>query len=303
MLKCQSMPQGSLLIMDIFREAKHQKEYEETGFARASMLSDREVEQLLSRIAELRPDGEFSSNASMATRRAHHVSAMDPDRQYRRRVFELISDYFADKVRDCLPSYCILNANIVIKPPRSGFFEIHQDWAFVADKATKCMTVWCPLVDTSMDNGAVHLLPGSHRLDQAIRVPNMPSYFDDFSDTLVERWLQPVPAKAGHALIWDSHMIHWSGENHTTSPRVAVQMSCIPIQSQPVFIYYDKAMPNRLEIFAADQEFWLTNDHQQLFSRQPHWVSLGYLPNDNQRITEAEFCELLQAKTEQCRTE
>ncbi len=165
------------------------------------------------------------------------------------------------------------------------------------------MTIWCPLVDTNTENGAIHLLPGSNKIFKEIQAPKVPCYFHDFREDIVEGWLQPIPTQAGHALLWDNHMIHWSGDNHTNNQRIAVQITCIPVSSQPVYFYYDEQKPDRFELIDADQEFWLRTDHQELFTRQPQWRSLGYIPNENRRFSKAEFSEPLQTRTGSCRTE
>jgi len=291
------------MTMRIFGDCNLQAEYEEKGFAKATLLSDQQVGHLLAEVAKLHPDDGFAPSVSAGPSLPYHVTFLDSNKSYRRAVFQLVGDFFTDKLKQVLPDYYILNTSLVIKPPGSGMFEVHHDWGFVADLAIKCMTVWCPLVDTSIENGTIHVLPGSHQLIQEFRAPNVSSYFDDFPDAIIERWLEPIPTQAGHALLWDNHMIHWSGDNHTDAPRIAVQITCIPSRSQPVFIYYDEQFPGRFEIIEAGQEFWLTTDHRQLFARQPQWKCLGYIPNENRRITEAEFSELLRARTQICHTE
>jgi hypothetical protein len=282
---------------NIFANANLQAHYDACGFAKASILSHQEVEQLLAEISSLQPSDSIENRESKRTSLPYHVSFLDSNQDYRRRVFHLVESYFSQKIRYVLPDYQILNTSLVIKPAGSGMFEVHHDWSFVADHAIKCMTVWCPLVDTSILNGTIHVLPGSNQLIQEYQAPKLPCYFEDFRESLIDRWLQPIPTQAGDALFWDNHMIHWSGNNYTQIPRVAVQITCIPAQSQPVFIFYDERTPEHFEIIEADREFWLTTDHHQLFTRQSHWRSLGCIPNENRRITEAEFRELLQART------
>ena len=289
--------------MSIFRDSIHQAEYDKYGYAKAAILSVPEVEQLLADISKFNTADRPAHLVSTGKSLTYHLTFLDSNKDYRRRVFQLIENYFIEKLRHIIPDYHILNASLVIKPPGSGRFEVHQDWSFAADLATKCMTVWCPLVDTSIENGTIHVLPRSNQLIEEFSAPNAPSYFDDFRESIIERWLQPIPTQAGHALLGDNHMIHWSGDNHTDIPRIAVQITCIPNQSQPVLIYYDEQWPEGFEVTDADREFWLTTDHHQLFTRQPHWKCLGYVPKNNQHMTEAEFSELLRTRTRQCHTE
>lgn len=280
-------------MLNIFGDGNLQAEYEEKGFASAILLSVLAIKQLLAEIAGLHTnDGSDPANVT-GSKLSHHVSSLDASINYMRRVFQLVNDFFSDKLHHPLPKYRILNASLIIKPPGGGLFEVHHDWSFVADQAVKCMTVWCPLVDTSLVNGTINVLPCSNRLVLEFRTPKAPSYLDNIPEEIIRPWLQPIPTKAGHALLWDNHMIHWSGDNFTDAPRIAVLITCIPSQCQPVFFFYDKQSPEIFEIMDADHEFWLTTNHQDLFTRQPGWKSLGFMPNENRLITEVEFAELL----------
>lgn len=287
----------------LFKDKSLQEAYDIEGYANTCMLSSDEVSQFLAELAKLSPEGGFAPSDSANIALPYHVSFLDSNQDYRRGVFNLVSDYFASKVREVLPDYHILNTSLIVKPPRHGLFPVHHDWSFLADHAGKCMTIWCPLIDTNTENGTIHLLPGSNKVIKEIQTPKIPCCFHAFREHIVERWLQPIPTLAGHALLWDNHMIHWSGKNHTDDPRIAVQITCIPVHSQPVYFYYNEQRPYQFELIDADQEFWLRTDHQELFTRQPHWRSLGYVPNENRSLSITEFSELLRKRTGSCRTE
>lgn len=287
----------------LFKNQSLQEAYDINGYANAFMLSPDEVSQLNAELTKISPEGGFAPSDSAGIALPYHVSFLDSNQDYRRRVFRLVSDYFSSKIREVLPNYHILNTSLIVKPPRRGLFPVHHDWSFLADHAEKCMTIWCPLVDTNTENGAIYLLPGSNKLLEEIQTPKIPCYFHAFREDIIEHWLQPIPTLAGHALLWDNHMIHWSGDNHTDNYRIAVQITCIPVHSQSVYFYFDEHRPDRFELIDADQEFWLRTDHQDLFTRQPHWRSLGYVPNENRSLSITKFCELLRKRTGSCRTE
>lgn len=282
----------------VFKDRFLQAEYADVGFTKTNLLSALEVEQLLDEIAKLRPGNRYI--ASDATKpNSYHITFMDPNRDYRRGVFQLVNQYFSKKLRLLLPEYYILNASLIVKPPGGGVFQVHHDWSYLADITQICMTVWCPLIDANLENGTIHVVPKSNQLVHEYRAVNTPCYFDDIHQAILDHWLQPVPTQAGDALFWDNHMIHWSGCNFTNSPRIAVQITCAPKQFQPVFFFYDQEFPSRLEIYEADQQFWLNVDYQDLCMRQPQWTSLGFIPNVNQRLTEAQFSDLLWQRAQQ----
>ena len=65
-------------------------------------------------------------------------------------------------------------------PGQDGAMGTHQDWTFVDERRFRSVTVWCPLVDVEQRNGALELLPGSHRiLTHARCSPSLPETYQD----------------------------------------------------------------------------------------------------------------------------
>ena len=123
-------------------------------------------------------------------------------------------------------------------------------------------------------------------------------YFDNFLDSLVENYLRPLPVKAGDALIFDDSLIHWSEQNYSDKPRVAVQILCVPADVPPVFFYLDPADTSRFELFAVDCEFFITQTISDLLHRPYTAQSLGFVPNQNRLLSEKEFANLLRGGDE-----
>jgi ectoine hydroxylase-related dioxygenase (phytanoyl-CoA dioxygenase family) len=107
----------------------------------------------------------------------------------------------------------------------------HQDNGVImpeADAAT-ILTVWLPLVDATVENGCLAVVPRSHLADlqphcptpHGLRIP------DDFVD---ERHAQPVPMRAGSALLMTQRTIHSSLDN-VTDNQVRISMD---LRYQPV---------------------------------------------------------------------
>lgn len=153
------------------------------------------------------------------------------------------------------------------------------------------MTIWCPLVDVIESNGAIQVVKGSHKILPHIEAPNSPAYFINFQEALIEKYLKPFPMKAGEAIIFDDGLIHWSRQNDSDQSRIAIQILCIPSDATPTSFF--KENEQRFELIYADSEFFLNSNFMDLYSRQPHWKSIGYLKNQNRMITEEEFANLL----------
>jgi hypothetical protein len=257
------------------------------------MLTANEVQEILSVLASLRPNDAFQPRHHQGKGLTYHCSFIDSNRTYRRQVHSLISKYFAPHVDRILNEFRILNGNFYVKPPGHGEFVVHQNWPAISDIDDTTVTIWCPLVDVVEENGAIQVVPCSHKLIPHVETLKTASYFKEFEQTLIKSYLKPVPMKAGMSIIFDDGLIHWSANNDSDKARIAIQILCIPKDSQPAYWYYDEQNPEQFELIEADTEFFLTNDMPDLRARQEHWKSLGFTPNHNRSISEQEFRDLM----------
>lgn len=281
------------VMRQIFHDLDLQEAYNPRGYVTCSMLAENEVTEMLSALAGLQPDDGFRRLHERGDGLTYHCSFIDSNRAYRRQVHALILKHFEPHVKRILKSYRILNGNFYVKPPGHGEFVVHQNWPAVSHLDDTTVTIWCPLVDVVKENGAIQVVSGSHKLLPHVETLKTASYFKEFEKILIDDFLKPVPMKAGESIIFDDGLIHWSANNDSDEARIAIQILCIPTDSQPAYWYYDEAHPDRFELIEADTEFFLTNDIQDLRSRQQSWKSLGFAPNLNRRISEKEFRDLM----------
>jgi ectoine hydroxylase-related dioxygenase (phytanoyl-CoA dioxygenase family) len=111
----------------------------------------------------------------------------------------------------------------LLKPPGGGREKPwHQDHAFFdLDVAEPIVGVWIALDDATAANGAMHVLPGSHREGP---VPHFQRRDLQICDTWVHLDRDTVvPLPAGSALFFDGLMHHGTPPNRTGSRRRAIQ--------------------------------------------------------------------------------
>ena len=142
---------------------------------------------------------------------------------------------FVEPMKDALgvdtvgPYTCKLN----LKRPREGSaFPWHQDYpywyAFTPANALEIATAILFLDDASAENGALRVLPGSHRRGPAPRDPADPTRFladPARLDTSVER---AVEVPAGSLLFFPSLLVHRSTPNTSARQRRAILLSYQP---------------------------------------------------------------------------
>ena len=112
------------------------------------------------------------------------------------------------------------------KPPRhGGNVSWHQDYSYWTRTSPLAhLTCWIALDDTSLDNGCIQYIPGSHRwglLPVTGLVGDMDQVHAVLDDEQREAMANPVPVelKAGECTFHHAMLMHGSGRNRSDHPR------------------------------------------------------------------------------------
>lgn len=113
------------------------------------------------------------------------------------------------------------------KPPKhGGVVAWHQDYSYwTRTKPIAHLTCWCGLDDSTLENGCVQYVPGSHRwglLDKPDLAGNLMGILDYLTPEQ-QKQFKPVPVevKAGEGIFHHPLTLHGSGENKSDRPRRA----------------------------------------------------------------------------------
>lgn len=272
----------------LFKEEAHNNSYFENGYIKTNLLKKGIVQRTLDKILSLKPDDNYAPNRKGAS--TYHCTFLDTNEDYKRASNKLFKDIFNPIVDQLFYDYHVWNANLYVKPPGEGKFEIHQNWTHVKNEKDTSFTIWCPLVDTNKENGTIWLVEGSHKILPDIATLNVPYYFKEFENKLVDNYLKPIDCKAGDAVIFEDGVIHFSDLNRSKEPRYALQILIGPKNIKPVYYYYDKSKPELgFEVFEINDEFFMKNNYQTFHKKPSDQKSLGFVPNHNKLISELEF--------------
>ena len=128
-------------------------------------------------------------------------------------------------VEDLLGSNILLYYSmLMMKPARNGFHAPwHQDFAFFVHDRAALLAVQVYLDDSTLENGCVHVVPGSHKL-------GLLNHFRDGRFTEIvegdterfDRQQVALPVKAGGIALWHCLTLHSSPPNHSDHPRRAI---------------------------------------------------------------------------------
>lgn len=134
----------------------------------------------------------------------------------------------------CLDSTLLGGAFINKAPGPRGVLPPHQDWNIVDESLHRSFNVWVPLVDTDAANGAIQVLPGSHRWLPTVRGPGIPCVYRQVHARL-RAAMRLLPISAGEVLIYDHRLLHCSDMNTTRQPRPGAVMGLVPAEAAMLY--------------------------------------------------------------------
>ena len=248
----------------LFKDIKLEQEFREKGYVIVPFLGQEEVEKMKKTYFDLLPqhkgditpqDEGHNSNEDLT----YDFTFTNKSTEYKRVCFEKIVEVFMPKANQILDHYTPIIANFIRKKTGNGEVPLHQNWAFADEKKCTTVSVWCPLVDSTRANGALQIIPGSHKKFGEIRGPMIPWELHKIQQKIVESDLWDyMSIEAGHAVILDDGVIHYSAPNSTEGLRLAIQLILLP-EEEPSIHYHlnPEKDKNLIEVLEVDQEFYM----------------------------------------------
>jgi phytanoyl-CoA hydroxylase len=223
------------------------------------------------------------------------------DRPFETRLAELFADLSDEDFlrsgrswRDRLPGYYNLMANPKIvdavqsligseifsnpvynvrpKVPRvaAGAVPWHQDKSYWPDaNANPVITVWIPLVDATLENGCLHIMPRTHKkrvLSFHTETYSGTGYTEIDQKHLKSGKIVPIPLRAGGAILFNDRCVHMSTPNNSRVVRWSVDLRYQPTDQDPMpqhgagFLVRSERYPERV----ATLEDWLSEQPEHL---------------------------------------
>ena len=101
-------------------------------------------------------------------------------------------------------------------------FGMHQDYPFFPHRDHSTIAAWIPLIDTSRENGALHVVPGSHKLGPIEHLGSSEKGFRLNPDEWSLSKGMPINAKAGDVILFNYLVIHGSNQNKSYERRTSL---------------------------------------------------------------------------------
>ena len=153
-----------------------------------------------------------------------------------------------DAVEDVIgPNILCWGSSFFIKEPRNpGFVSWHQDSTYWGLDPADVVTAWVALTDSTPANGAMRVIPGSHKLDQVphrdtFRAENLLSRGQEIMVDVDERHAVMLPLSAGEMSLHHVRLIHGSDPNPSEQRRIGFAIRYIPTSVRQVAGSHDHA--------------------------------------------------------------
>lgn len=131
------------------------------------------------------------------------------------------------------PNILVWNTAVMMKMPHHpGFVSWHQDVLYWGNDPAHVVTAWVAIADSTVENGCMRAIPGSHKWDLLPHVDkfgehNMLSRGQEIDQEIDETRAVPLVLRAGEASVHHTVTVHSSEPNQSDQPRIGYAITYI----------------------------------------------------------------------------
>lgn len=262
----------------VFKNEAFQQSLNENGFVIVDFLNSTEVGELLSA---------FKANHTNGVS-GFYTSTFSKDKDYRKKVDIIIQQTMQRGLNEYFYDYKVHCGSYIVKgADEKSQLKMHQDMTLVDESVYTGINIWIPLIDLTKENGAIELIPKSHRLFKTYRGASIPDIYDGIEQE-VHKLMQPLYLKAGQAVIFDQSIIHFSPANRSQELRPVINTFITHKDATIKICYWNKdTYGNKIEVFSQPADFMTNFDNfgHDIFSRPSIGTSEGFKDYDFPKIT------------------
>jgi ectoine hydroxylase-related dioxygenase (phytanoyl-CoA dioxygenase family) len=285
---------------NIFVDENLEKQFRKEGYVKVPFINADEVAKLKQLFFDTLPQsgGQITSGETgvdQASFITYDFTFIDKNADYKRMVFKIITEYFKPHMNRLLDNYRPIIANYIRKQSDTGEVPLHENWAFADEKKCTTVSIWCPLVDSTVDNGTLQVVPGSHKRFGEHRGPMVPWELEGIKHEIINNHLVPLETKAGDCVILDDSIVHYSAINKTNDLRLAIQLICVPGEMPSIHYYMDyQNNPNEIQMIEVNDDFYMEfNPWKKVESPK----IIARIPFVNKQLTEQDFISKIAGPT------
>jgi ectoine hydroxylase-related dioxygenase (phytanoyl-CoA dioxygenase family) len=176
----------------------------------------------------------------------------------RARVLAEVGQIIAPALASILENHRLIGAGFRVKQVgEESHLPLHQDPTQVDEERYWIMNIIVPLVDTSRENGALQVVPGSHRIMPRLRSLDLLDRAETWNlHEVIEPLVETIPMRAGDAIFYFQSILHGSGPNAATDARPVVLGTMLPRDAR-VTVYFRKPdQPSVFECYEVPDDYF-----------------------------------------------
>lgn len=231
----------------IFKNLDVQSRFDQDGYVVIDFISPGEAKIIEDKFYELHRD----------LPKGFYSAAFNSDEVFKQEIFEHTNKVLQRAIDDNFENYKKLGSTFLCKAPgKEGKVDVHQDWTTVDESKYYSATIWVPMLDTTEENGALRVVPGSHLFFDYYRSNNIPVAYRNNERLLWDNMITE-PMKAGQAFILNHAVIHGSSPNLTNKERLVVAYGIAP-KDAPLLFYHKQVHDptDKVEKFDMPDDFF-----------------------------------------------
>ncbi|HWB64695.1 MAG TPA: phytanoyl-CoA dioxygenase family protein [Chitinophagales bacterium] len=233
----------------VFNDLELETKFQQKGYVRVPFLSEQEADAAI----------RFYEKEQNDLGVGYHSTLFSHLTGYRSRVDTFLKNLTAAGCKKYLKAHKQVVGTYLIKEPgEKSMVSLHADWCLTDESQYQSIIVWLCLMDyVGPDNGAMYMLPRSHKYTDRMRGQGLPFEYKDFNMQIFKAGQELVEARKGEAVIFDLSVLHYSNPNFSATPRLAFNLGVIP-EEAPVLHYCNyKPMPaDEVEVYEVGNEFY-----------------------------------------------
>lgn len=245
----------------VFNDAQLEEQFQKDGYVIIPFLTDEEVKEMWKAYNDtLAQSGGLitSDDAQLKERITYDFTFIDKSIEYKKLVFDVITERFDKYVKKYLADYTPIIANFIRKKTNDGEVPLHQNWAFVDERKYTSVSIWCPLIDSNEQNGTLQVVPGSHKRYGEFRGPMVPWELENIKMDIIKKHLVPMNVNAGQAVVLDDSLVHYSALNKTDELRLAIQLILMPGEVKSIHYHMNpQKSAHNIDVLEVDREFYM----------------------------------------------
>src|SRR5690606_38611925 len=136
-------------------------------------------------------------------------------------------------------------------------------WSYIDESRNDSYAIWLPLQDLNENNGALHMIPGSHKFKNGVRGPGVFCPFYEEHQWLQDHYGKALYLKAGEAVVWQHQVLHYSPPNLSNTSRIAATAIIVP-RDEKIIHYFKPEEDDKVEVYEIEDDFFF---HYNIGSR------------------------------------